>query len=152
MSLDPLTSIFNLGQTAIERIWPDANQRAVEMRKLEELKQGGDIAQLNAHVQVMLAQINVNTTEASHSSLMIAGWRPFIGWIGGLSMAYQFIVYPLLTWFWASLIARGLIDQGVNHPPMLDTGALFSIVTGMLGVGVMRSLDKKNNVDTKRIK
>ena len=39
MSIDPLTSILNLGKSVIERIWPDANKRAEEMRKLEELKQ-----------------------------------------------------------------------------------------------------------------
>jgi hypothetical protein len=151
MSLDPLTSIFNLGQTAIERIWPDANKRAEEMRKLQELKQRGDVAQLNAHVQLMLAQMQVNKAEAGHASLMVAGWRPFIGWVGGFSMAYQFIVYPLLTWLWSSLIAAGLITQGMAYPPVLDTGALFMVVTGMLGVGAMRSFDKKNNTDTKVI-
>lgn len=151
MSLDPLTSIFNLGQTAIERIWPDANKRAEEMRKLETLKQNGDVAQLNAHVQIMLAQMDVNKTEAQHGSLMVAGWRPFIGWVGGFSMAYQFIVYPLLTWLWSTLIASGAIAQGTGYPPVIDTGALFTVVTGMLGVGVMRSYDKKNFTDTKRI-
>ncbi len=151
MSLDPITSVLDIGKMAIERIWPDANKRAEEIRKLEELHQSGRTSELNANVKLMVAQMEVNKAEASHGSLMVAGWRPFIGWVGGAAMAYQFIVYPLLTWFWSSLIASGAIEPGMTHPPVIDTGALFTVVTGMLGVGAMRSYDKKNNVDTKRI-
>jgi hypothetical protein len=32
--------------------------------------------------------------EAAHPSIFVAGWRPFIGWVGGVALAYQFIKYP----------------------------------------------------------
>jgi len=38
MAFDPLSAAFDLGKSVIERLWPDANVRAVEIRKLEELK------------------------------------------------------------------------------------------------------------------
>lgn len=152
MAIDPITSILEIGKVAIERIWPDATKRAEELRKLEQMHQEGRAHELDAYVKLMVAQMDVNKAEATHASVIVAGWRPFIGWVGGASMAYQFIVYPLLTWLWSSLIASGVIEQGMSHPPMIDTGALFTVVTGMLGVGVMRSFDKKNRVDTKRIK
>jgi hypothetical protein len=151
MSFDPLTAIFEAGKLAIERIWPDPVKRAEELRKLEELKQKGDLAELDAHVKVMLAQMGINAAEAAHKSVFVAGWRPFIGWVGGAAMAYQFVVYPMLIWLWKVLQVSGVVPVDVEPPPVLETGALFSIVTGMLGIGAMRSHDKKQRVQTDRL-
>ncbi len=93
-------------------------------------------------------QMEVNKAEAKHKSIFVAGWRPFIGWVGGAALAYQFIVYPFLIWVWAVAQAKGWVPQDLSPPPMLDTGALFSVVTGMLGIGAMRSHDKRKGVQT----
>ena len=45
-----------------------------------------------------LAQIKVNQQEAAHKSIFVAGWRPFIGWVCGVSLAYHFILAPLIEW------------------------------------------------------
>ena len=152
MSFDPLSAAFDLGRVAIEKIWPDPTKRAQEMRLLEDLRQKGDLAELNAHVQLMLGQLEVNKAEAQHKSVFVAGWRPFIGWVGGGAMAWQFIFYPILMWGWKMAEAFGKIPAGVEPPPILDTGALFALITGMLGIGTMRSVDKKNRVQTDSIK
>lgn len=152
MAFDPLSAVFELGKSAIERIWPDPIKRAEEFRKLEALKQSGDLAQLDAHVKLMLAQLNVNAAEATHKSIFVAGWRPFIGWVGGAAMAYQFVLYPLLVWVWAILQVKEIVPKELAPPPIIETGALFSIVTAMLGIGGMRSFDKAKGVDTKKIK
>ena len=152
MPIDPLTAIFELGKSTIDKIWPDPIKRAEELRKLEELHQKGDLAELNAHVQLMLGQLRVNEAEAKHKSIFVAGWRPFIGWTGGAAMAWQFVIYPILLWVWALLGAMNKIPPGVEPPPVLETGALFTVVTGMLGIGAMRSFDKRGGVQTDRIK
>lgn len=152
MSFDPLTAIFELGKSAIDKIWPDPIKRAEELRKLEEMKHKGDLAALDAHVKLMMGQISINVEEAKSKSVFVAGWRPFIGWVGGAAMAYQFVLYPLLIWIWAIAEVKGLVPPGIQPPPVLATGALFSIVTGMLGIGTMRSLDKRNKVQTDSIR
>ena len=129
---------------------PDPIQQAAELRKLAELEQKGDLAELQAYVTGLTGQLDINKMEAQHPSLFVSGWRPFIGWTGGAAMAYQFIIYPLLIWIWAVLQAKGVVLSTLSPPPVLETSALFSIVTGMLGIGAMRSFDKKNGVDTKR--
>lgn len=146
-----IESAFDLGKSAIERIWPDPIKRAEELRKLEELRQAGDLEQLNAEVQLLLGQLKINMEEAKHKSLFVAGWRPFIGWVGGVALAYQFILYPLLMWIWYTASAMGKIPAGVEPPPILDTGALFAVVTAMLGIGTMRSFDKRNRVSTEHL-
>ena len=150
--LDALESLFDIGKEAVVRIWPDPIEQAQELRKLEELKQNGDLAKLDAHVKLIMGQLEINKAEANHKSLFVAGWRPFIGWVGGSAMAYQFVVYPMLIWLWVILQAKEIVPKELDPPPVLETGALFSIVTGMLGVGGMRSFDKLKGTDTKKIK
>ena len=143
MSFDPISAAFDIGKSAIERIWPDPIKQAQELVKLEELRTSGDLAQLNAHVQLMMGQISINLEEAKSESLFKSGWRPSIGWIGSISMGYQFVLYPIFIWIWSILQLKGTIPTDVSPPPILDTDALFVIITGMLGIGVMRSADKR---------
>lgn len=132
MPIDPLTSIFELGKSVIERIWPDANKRAEEMRKLEELKQEGELAKLDAHVKLLVGQMEVNKIEAAHKSLFVAGWRPFIGWVCGFGLVYNVIVSPFIDiWF---------------DIPKVDVSALYPVLMGMLGIGGMRTVEKIKGV------
>ena len=97
------------------------------------------------------SQIEVNKAEAQHASVFVAGWRPFIGWVGGFGMAYQFLLYPLLTWVWPILIARGTLPVGTTIPPVLDGDVLFAMVSGLLGIAGMRSFDKMKGTDLKAV-
>ncbi|MBN2281059.1 MAG: holin family protein [Candidatus Marinimicrobia bacterium] len=101
--------------------------------------------------QLMRGQLEINKAEAQHSSKFVAGWRPFIGWVGGIALAYQFLIYPVLTWFWTLAQAKNWIPAAISPPPVFDSGPLFAIVTGMLGIGSMRSYDKLKGTDTKRV-
>ena len=91
------------------------------------------------------SQIEVNKAEAQHASVFVAGWRPFIGWVGGFGMAYQFLLYPLLTWVWPIVLPSAPI------PPVLDGDVLFAMVSGMLGIAGMRSFDKMKGTDPKLV-
>ncbi len=152
MSFDPLTAAFDLGKMAIDKIWPDPIRRAEELRKLKELEQNGDLAQLNAHVQLMLGQLEVNKAEAKHKSIFVAGWRPGVGWVGAIGLAYQFILYPLLIWLWAILQVKGIVPDGLEAPRIFNTEGLWVLISAMLGVGGMRSFDKSRKVQTDSIK
>ncbi len=37
------------------------------------------------------AQHEVNALEATHRSVFVAGWRPFIGWVLGMSLAFYYL-------------------------------------------------------------
>ena len=93
-----------------------------------------------------LAQMEVNKTEAQNQNLFVAGWRPAIGWVGAAAMAYQFLAYPLLVWSWTWMQAEQIVPQDVKPPPMLDTEALWVILSGMLGIAGMRSFEKTRGV------
>lgn len=145
MSLDPITALLNVGESVIERIWPDATKRAEEMRKLKEIEQKGDLAQLDAHVKSLVGQLEINKIEANHKSIFVAGWRPFCGWVGGLGLAYISIIEPT---------ARFIAQVGFGYEgefPEINTDITLQVLLGMLGLGVMRSADKRGNVQTDNI-
>jgi hypothetical protein len=99
---------------------------------------------LDIESRAMDMQAKINMEEAKSSSLFIAGWRPFIGWVGGLALAYHYIVSPLILW--------GLtLYYGENMPnlPEFDIVSLFPIVFAMLGIGTMRSYEKSKDLHNK---
>lgn len=112
------------------------------------------IAQQNKALQasIVTKQLEVNQAEARHNSIFVAGWRPAIGWVGAFAMFYQFLLYPLLTWFWSYGQAAGYLSTEITSPPTLPADALWVIISGILGIAGMRSFDKKKNIDTKLMK
>jgi len=75
----------------------------------------------------------VNQAEASSPSLFIAGARPAIMWIGALVILYSYIIDPILQ------------ACGVKTPP-IQMGDLWPVITGMLGLGTMRTYEKSKGV------
>jgi len=153
-----IESAFSLGQVAIEKIWPDPTKRAEEMRKLESLRQDGDIARLNAHVQLMLGQIETNQIDAKSDSKFQSWWRPAIGWTGAISLFLMYVpkaIAMTVMWTWQNIIIfqnTAAEDIGaLQMVPFPDLGAsdVIGLLISMLGVAGMRSFDKKNNINTK---
>jgi hypothetical protein len=93
--------------------------------------------------------VDVNKIEAASSSLFVAGWRPAVGWVGVLGLAYQFLGYPLMQWGWAFGQGYDIIPKGLNPPPDLDVEQLMTLLAGLLGFGGMRSFEKHKGVASK---
>ena len=141
MSFDPLSAVFDLGKTIIGTIWPDPAKQAEAQFKLAQLAQAGDLAELNAYVTQLSGQLSINAKEAEHKSVFVAGWRPFVGWVGGFSLAYVSILEPLMRF------AALMLDY-TGEFPVIDTTITMQVLLGMLGIGGMRSLDKYNGTQT----
>jgi hypothetical protein len=144
MSFDPLSALFDLGKTAIEKIWPDPSKRAAELLRLEELKQAGDLARMQAEVNLMLGQIEINKVEAKHPSVFVAGARPAVMWIGAFGLAYAAVVEPI-----ARFVARVCFDYQGEFP-VLDTTITMQVLFGILGLGAYRTYEKTKEVQTDR--
>ena len=144
MSFDPLSALFEIGKTAIEKIWPDPSKRAEELYKLEKLKQDGDLAKLQAEVNLMLGQIEINKVEAQHPSVFVAGARPAVMWIGAFGLAYAAVIEPI-----ARFMARVVFDY-VGEFPVLDTTITMQVLFGILGLGAYRTYEKTKEVQTDR--
>lgn len=96
--------------------------------------------------QLAIQQSVVNAEEAKHSSIFVAGWRPAVGWVGALGLAYQFILYPFLIWAWALMQASDIVPKDLSAPPLLDVEALMVLLSGILGLGIVRGVEKIKGV------
>jgi len=124
----------------IDRVIPDPAKKAEAQMELLRLQQAGEFKQLDADLQLMLAQVEINKIEAASPSLFKSGWRPFVGWVCGAGFAYMLVVRPILPWLVSEFGGRA-VDM-----PAVDLGVLTTTLGALLGVGVMRTVEKKAGV------
>lgn len=113
-------------------MFPNAEQRAAAANKIQDLV-----------AQVAAAQSATNTAEASNSNLFVAGWRPFCGWSFAIGVVYGIIVQPVMA---------GLLTvMHIPPPPPVDVSTLIGLLTGLLGLGGMRTYEKASGVPSSKI-
>lgn len=124
-----------LVSSLIDKLLPDPNQAAEAKLKALDLAQKGELAVLDADLKLALGQMEINKAEATTDTFR-GGWRPSVGWICVAGLAYQFLVQPLLPWFAAV--------AGAQVPPLpaIDNETLMVLLTGMLGLGGLRTFEK----------
>lgn len=131
MAFDPLTAILNLGNTVLDRVLPDKTANDAAKAQLLSLQVTGELS-------AQIAQAQIDQTEAANSSIFVAGWRPFVGWVCGVAFAYAFVFQPLLQF---TLVAfHSTFD--ISKIPTLNLAEMSPVLLGMLGLGAMRSFDK----------
>jgi hypothetical protein len=115
---------------------PNKNDRA----KAREQAEAQIVTAMTGLVQ---GQLEINKVEAQHGSIFVAGWRPAVGWICGIALGWNFIVHPMLLWI-AFVVPDIPID--LSTAPQLDTGELMTVLLGMLGLGGLRTYEKRVGV------
>lgn len=131
--MDPFTAILNIGSNIIDKIWPDKTQSEAAKLKMFELQQQGAFAEIQNDFNLMLENIKVNAAEALHASVFVAGWRPFIGWVCGIALAYNYIAMPFIVWI------TKCFYPNAPQMPALDMTQLMVLLGGMLGIAGLRS-------------
>jgi hypothetical protein len=122
-----LGPILEVGKTLLDRFVPDpAAKREAEMEMIRMAAEG--------ELKQTIAQLEINAREASHASIFVAGWRPAFGWCGAAGFLYATIGQPLLAWVGAI--------RGWPAPPELNLDLLWVVVTGLLGIGGLRTVEK----------
>ena len=89
------------------------------------------LAEKQAH-EIAIAQIAVNKEDAKGAWFQ-AGWRPAVGWVCVAGFLINFLISPLLH-------PLGIIV------PQADTATMLPVLMGMLGLGGLRSYEKKNGL------
>ena len=133
MDLTGIGSIFDFGSKIIDKVFPDPAQRDAAKLELFKAQQSGEFKEMDNALELAKGQMSINLEEAKSPSIFTSGWRPYIGWICGTGLAYQFLVYPILVAFIPKIV-------------QLDMGTLLTLLAGMLGLGAMRTTEKINGV------
>ena len=90
--------------------------------------------------QLALAQVSLNKAEAESGSIFKGGWRPFIGWVCGIAFAYHFVLQPLL------IFILSVFKISLPNLPVFDMSTLLPVLGGMLGIGSLRTYEKKSGL------
>lgn len=127
--LDPIVAVIN-------KIVPDKTAAAAATAQLQTMALQGQLnEELIQLTSITSAQSDIDKTEAASGSTFVSGWRPFIGWICGTALAFQYIARPLIMWGFA------VAKQPLPLLPGIDDN-LWQLMLGMLGMGALRSYDK----------
>ena len=122
-----LAPLLEVGKTLLDRFIPDPEQKA--QAEMEFIKMAAD-----GELKQVIAQLEINAREAAHPSVFVAGWRPAFGWCGAAGFVYATILQPVLSWTAAV--------KGWPEPPTVNIDLLWVVVTGLLGIGGLRSWEK----------
>jgi hypothetical protein len=117
------------------KVIPDVNERAKLAHEIATM------SERMAHEQNLL-QAQANVESAKSSSLFVAGARPAIMWICALGLFMNFFVVPLLEWGTPIFMP----DMPLPKFEQLQSGELMTLTLSLLGLGGMRSWEKKQGV------
>lgn len=101
----------------------------------DEERAQAELVMAKVRQQPHILQAEINRLEAGHRSLFVAGWRPFIGWVCGLGLAWAFLGHPMFEWFVA---LRGLAIP----VPEIATDNMMELILALLGLGGLRTFEK----------
>ena len=84
-------------------------------------------------------QTQINELEAGNGSIFVSGWRPFVGWVCGVGVGFNFVLRPIFNYV--------LLVFYPDVPIMesLSMAQLIPLLTGMLGFGAIRTYEKVKN-------
>lgn len=74
-----------------------------------------------------------------YSSFMYNGWRPTLYWVIVVSVAYSFVINPIL------MVILDIIGVETRNGGNIDSSIIFSLVTLVLGTTTIRGIEKYKN-------
>lgn len=91
-----LDSVLDLGNTILDKIFPDAGEKEKAQSRLNEIAARGELTQvialLNARVKVLVTEMQGNWLQKS--------WRPILMLTIVAIVANNYLLYPYLSLFW----------------------------------------------------
>lgn len=131
--LDPVNGIIK----TIASFIPNPEERAKAQIALQ-----GQI--VTAYLAAEADQRAINKQEAQNPSLFVAGWRPAVGWLCVITLAWSWIIAPMITW--------GLVITNTTPPlPTLNSSEAQTLLYALLGIGGLRTIDKATGNATVKV-
>ena len=127
-----LSRLLGGGTKGIGELAKDIREaiKGIELDPNKKLEMAGKLAEV---------QTKINEAEATHRTVFVAGWRPFIGWVCGLGLLYAVFIEPLLRFVFT-------LKGWTIEFPKIDTTVTMQVLFGMLGLVGARSYEKKNKL------
>lgn len=126
---DAIASPVEAVGSALDKLFTSDEEKAQALAVMEKIRQ-----------QPQILQAEINKLEAQHRSIFIAGWRPFIGWVCGVGMAWHYLGNPLMGW------ACALWYPEAKAPMMAGVGELMNLLLALLGMAGIRTIEKSKKL------
>jgi len=120
--------------TLLEKFFPDPTAAAEAKLKLAQMAADGELAQLNADMQLAIGQLEINKVEAA-GGFFKSGWRPAAGWTCVAAFAWNYVLGPMIV----NVLA--IFGHPVTFAP-LDLSEMLPVLLGLLGLGGYRSFER----------
>jgi hypothetical protein len=130
-----IDNLANFATTVVNKLFPDKTQS--EKDKLA--------AQMQLETQeynLVQGQLEINKIEAAHSSVFVSGWRPFIGWVCGVTFAANYLIVPIVI----DPLFRVLGQPSI---PMIPVGEIIPVLVALLGLSGYRTYERLKGVTPK---
>lgn len=82
-----------------------------------------------------IRQVEVNKIEAQNKNLFVSGWRPSVGWICSIALAYNYVLQPFI------ILIFNLFHVSASVPN-LEIEQLITLLFSLLGMGGIRTYEK----------
>lgn len=104
--------------------------------------------------QLLLGQQEINKAEAGHASLLVAGWRPYIGWICGTALGLIYIPQAIVKaalWTYQAFVMVSAWDGSGVAPalpayPEMGVADLVTLLLALLGMSTLRHRETMHGV------
>ena len=139
--ISKIGALFGGGLNEIATGVADVVDHFVETK---EEKEAAAVLRLSIEQNPMKWQNEINKISAGHRSAFVAWWRPFVGWVLGISLAMYYIpqfalasiIWWKLSWASSTLVAY----------PIASISGLTELLVAILGLAGFRSFEKKTGV------
>lgn len=125
----------------VDDLFTTDEEKAKAKHKLIKMEQDGEL-------EAMKGQLAVNLQEAKSESRFVSGWRPFVGWTCGASLAWEYLVKPFAVF--VGVAFDELSKAQIDLIPTLEMSVMMPVLLGMLGLGGMRSFEKWKGTNKNR--
>ena len=136
LDITGLGSVFDFGSKVIDKIFPNKDDAEKAKLAMLQMAQNGEFKELDLQAQRDQQQAAINAEESKQGGLLNQ-WRPALGWVCVSAYAYNFVLMPFVVWL------STFITGAAPAMSAMDTTELSVLLLGMLGIGGMRSIDKK---------
>ncbi len=112
---------------------------AKDIREAIKGKEGDPDKELELLHKGYKIQAEITSENQKHRSLFVAGWRPFIGWICGISIGLYFIPqYVMASYLWVTMC----IDKNELLQYPISSEQIIELALLMMGMAGLRTFDK----------
>lgn len=124
---DPVTAVVDLASSVVDAI---GGYFKSDADKAQAVKDIAIVIQNSAALQGQATIAEIQSQDKFKSR-----WRPALGWVCVIGLGAQWVVIPVLS----SILH---IFNIVYIPPMIDTGSIIAMVSTLLGLGGLRTIER----------